>query len=62
MLMLIQLLLVFTCILEQFIVYIYTQLSVEDISHFCTNRARLTVSNNNVLSNCKHNFPMIYKK
>ena len=53
MLMLIQLLLVFTCVLEQFIVYIYT--SVEDISDFCTNRARLTVSNNNVLSNCKHN-------
>ena len=42
MIMLIQLLIVFTCILEQFIVYIYTQLSVEDISHFCTNKARLT--------------------
>ena len=60
--MLIQLLLVFTCILEQFIVCIYIYTSVEDISHFCTNRARLTVSNNNVLSNCKHNFSMIYKK
>ena len=42
------------------IIYIYT--SVEDISHFCIIRARLTVSNNNVLSNYKHNFPMIYKK
>ena len=58
--MLIQLLLVFTYILEQFIVYIYT--SVKDVSHFCTNRAGLTVTNNNVLSNCKHNFSMIYKK
>ncbi len=30
------------------IIIIYT--SVEDISHFCSNRARLTVSNNNVFS------------
>ncbi len=45
--------------LEQ-LIFIYT--SVEYISNFCSNRAWFTESNNNVFSNCKHNFPMIYKK
>ncbi len=44
----------------KFIVYTYT--SVEDISHFCTNIVKLTLSNTNFLSNCKHHFRMIYRK